>query len=72
VSIGGRIAIGLLISTTLALEVWAYFHFQNAPDGVFANLAIFIYAIFAAAFVLLVDYLYRTIRYPPHRRPPRY
>jgi hypothetical protein len=54
-----RFALWLTIPATVGLEVWAFVHYQDAPDGEFALLAILFYAAFAAAAVLFLDLLCR-------------
>jgi membrane protein YdbS with pleckstrin-like domain len=59
-----------LAAVTVGVEVWAYVAYRDAIDGVFANVAILVYAAIVALAVWFVDFLYRVIRYPPHRKPP--
>lgn len=65
-----RWAICAAVVATVVLEVLAYYHYRNAIDGIFVNLAVAIYGLIAIAVIWVADRVVRHIRRRPvHSQP---
>jgi hypothetical protein len=59
----------VIVVATVVLEVVAYLVYRNAIDGVFVNMAVAVYGLFAFAGLWAIDRLVRRVRRRSARRP---